>query len=152
MGQHILVKEPGAKPERGVIETDHAIDVQGCFLVIPGAGMLFFQKLTCPEFGQENTDGINAASQKEWFPFQKSGQWFQKYRHSIDGKHPKGCISFQPNVMIFHCAGGRVQDLEAPAEKSARKEFFHHMDSMSGFVPFIQKDRIFKGKRNFENR
>ena len=67
--QDFLKKEPGPKPEGGVVQPYEAFQVIFGLAVIPGAGLVPFKDAAGDKFTDENKASVDAAPHKGILPF-----------------------------------------------------------------------------------
>ena len=60
--KHFLVEQPGEKPQRSVIEPDHAVDLQRRAAVIPGTAVPLFQVHSGGILDGKDTEHVDEAS------------------------------------------------------------------------------------------
>ena len=56
--EHFLIQQPGRKPERCIVQTDHTVYLKMCPGIVPRAAVMFFQKASAHIFGGENKQHI----------------------------------------------------------------------------------------------
>lgn len=117
--QNPLIQKPGQKPDRRIIETNHAVDIPAGLAVIPGAHIPCFQQASGYEFHQENGTGIKGASQPDTSILQPPGKGTNKSSHAVDRKHPDGGMALQLHLSSLKGLQTGPENFQTPADESA---------------------------------
>lgn len=127
--QHPLENQSGREPYRGVIQADHAVDLETASAVIPGTEMKGLQERAGHIFYSKNAYHIDQASEQDVQRFYHLVKRNDGGRQAIDGKHPEGRAACKLPVSPQQRFQACPEYFHAPADEAAFDECQHEITS-----------------------
>lgn len=127
--QQPLKNQSGCEPHRGVIQTDHAVDLETAPAVIPGTEMKGLQERAGHIFYSKNAYHIDQASEQNVQGLYYLVKRNDGGRQTVDGKHPEGGAAGKPPVSPQQRLQARPEYFHTPADEAAFDERQHEITS-----------------------